>query len=175
VEFTNPEDLGIKYLKLGGELWMYFPEENDSVKISGNQLKEGMMGSDLSYEDGLDQDALSGKYAATVRGTQELGGRRAYVVDLKGVAKGLPYDQRSVWVDAERWVNLKEEMRSRDGTLIKTMLATEVKPIQWRWCVTAFQMKDERKKDSLTTLRLTSLTFDVPVDSKLFRVEGLGR
>jgi outer membrane lipoprotein-sorting protein len=142
VEFTNPEDFGIKYLKLGDELWMYFPEENDSVKISGNQLKEGMMGSDLSYEDSLDSDALSGKYAATLRSTEEIEGRTAYVVDLKAVAKGTPYDQRSLWVDAQRWVTLKEEMRSRDGTLIKTMRATEVKQVQGRWYVTAFQMKD---------------------------------
>jgi outer membrane lipoprotein-sorting protein len=59
VEFTNPEDKGIKYLKIDKNLWIYYPEEDDTVPISGHLLKEGMMGSDVSYEDALEEDALA--------------------------------------------------------------------------------------------------------------------
>ena len=45
VEFTNPEDKGVRYLKTDKNLWMYFPVEQETVKISGHLLKEGMMGS----------------------------------------------------------------------------------------------------------------------------------
>lgn len=175
VEFSNPEDMGIKYLKLKDELWAYFPEENDTVKISGHQLKEGFMGSDLSYEDTLDLDELSGKYEAVLRGTEELEGRIAYVVDLKAIAKGVPYDRRSMWVDAERWIVLKEEMRSKDGTLIKSSRALEAKKIQNRWIVSVLEMKDMRKKDSLTVLRTERMAFDVKIDPKTFWLESLSK
>jgi len=62
VKFTNPEDYGTKYLMLEDELWIYFPSEEEVVKISGHMLKEGMMGSDFSYEDALEASKISEKY-----------------------------------------------------------------------------------------------------------------
>src|SRR5690625_4444688 len=38
VTFTNAADWGTKYLKLDDELWMYFPDADDLVKISGHML-----------------------------------------------------------------------------------------------------------------------------------------
>lgn len=175
VEFINPEDAGIKYLKLGDELWAYFPEENDTVKISGHQLKEGFMGSDLSYEDTLDLDELSGKYEAAYRGAEELGGRTAYVVDLRAIVKAVPYDLRSMWVDAERNIVLKEEMRSKDGSLIKASRALSVARTQGRWYVSALEMRDMRKKDSVTVLRIDRIAFDLKIDPKAFWLESLSR
>jgi outer membrane lipoprotein-sorting protein len=175
VEFTNPEDAGIKYLKLKDELWAYFPEENDTVKISGHQLKEGFMGSDLSYEDTLDLDELSGKYETALRGIEDMEGRKAYVVDLSAVAKDAPYDLRSLWVDAERWIILKEEMKSKSGTLIKTSRALEVKSAQGRWYVAVLEMKDMRKKDSLTVFRIDSISYGVKIDPKAFWLESLSK
>jgi hypothetical protein len=59
VEFTNARDRGTKYLKLSGELWMFFPDAEDVVKISGHLLRQGMMGSDFSYEDALESQKLT--------------------------------------------------------------------------------------------------------------------
>ncbi len=72
VQFTNPEDLGTKYLMIGENLWIYFPSENDIVKISGHLLKDGMMGSDVSYEDALKSDDLQNKYSITIEGDTTL-------------------------------------------------------------------------------------------------------
>ena len=51
VEFTNPQDRGTKFLKREDDLWMFFPDAEDIVKISGHMLNQGMMGSDFSYQD----------------------------------------------------------------------------------------------------------------------------
>ena len=74
VEFTNPQDQGVKYLKINKDLWIYFPSEQDVVKISGHMLKEGMMGSDVSYEDALESDAVKKKYKAAIIGEDSLDG-----------------------------------------------------------------------------------------------------
>ena len=70
VEFTNPEDRGIRYLKLEKNLWMYFPKEQDTVPISGHLLKDGMMGSDVSYEDSLESQDFRAKYSASIKGEE---------------------------------------------------------------------------------------------------------
>ena len=46
-----PRDAGTKMLKLGDELWTYTPETDRTIKISGSMLRQSVMGSDLSYED----------------------------------------------------------------------------------------------------------------------------
>ena len=47
-EFTNPEDKGTKYLKVDARLYVYSPDTEEVMLISGHLLKESMMGSDGS-------------------------------------------------------------------------------------------------------------------------------
>ena len=58
VEFVNPEDRGTKYLKKGSRLYVYSPDSEQVMLISGHLLKESMMGSDLSYEDTIENATL---------------------------------------------------------------------------------------------------------------------
>ena len=68
VEFINPADRGTKYLKMGGDLWMYFPDADDLVRISGHMLRQGFMGSDFSYEDAIENVQLLEKYEVELTG-----------------------------------------------------------------------------------------------------------
>ena len=47
VEFTNSQDRGTKFLKREDDLWMFFPDAEEIIKISGHMLNQGMMGSDF--------------------------------------------------------------------------------------------------------------------------------
>jgi len=175
VEFTNPEDSGTRMLKLAKDLWMYFPKEQDTVRISGHLLKEGMMGSDVSYEDALESDELSSTYSATVSGEAESGGRRAFVVELKALTPKAKFDRRVMLVDAERFVVLSEEMYARSGRLLKTMTALKVESIGGRWYPTVVVLEDKLRKDSSTTMSLDSLRLDIALDPGLFTRAALER
>lgn len=168
VEFTNPEDAGTRMLKLDKNLWIYFPKEQDTVPISGHLLKEGLMGSDLSYEDALESDQLSSMYSASLTGETTIAGRRAYVVELRARSPKAKYDRRVLQVDAERFVVLSEEMYARSGRLLKTMEAKEVRRIGDRWYATSVVMVDKLRKDSSTTMVMESLKLDVAIDPGLF-------
>ena len=56
VEFTNPQDRDTKFLKRVDDLWMFFPDAEEIIKISGHMLNQGMMGSDFSYQDIMETD-----------------------------------------------------------------------------------------------------------------------
>ncbi len=94
-EFTNPEDKGTRYLKLQKNLWIYFPKEQDTVKISGHLLKEGMMGSDISYEDALESSDFLATYSAELRGEETVDERRARVVELTAKVPTATYDRHT--------------------------------------------------------------------------------
>lgn len=173
VEFTNKEDLGTKFLKLGKDLWMYFPKEDDTVKISGHLLKEGMMGSDVTYEDAMESDALSVDYDAQVVAEESLDGRAVWKLVFTARTRAAKWEKRVMWVDRERFVALREEVWTRGGVLQRVIAATEVKRFGSRWYPTVVEMKNALKANSSTTFRIVKASFDEPIDPKVFTMENL--
>ncbi|NLJ61617.1 MAG: outer membrane lipoprotein-sorting protein, partial [Firmicutes bacterium] len=58
VEFTNKRDLGTRILKIEDDLWLFSPTAEEEVRLSGEMLNQGMMGSDFSYQDALESAQL---------------------------------------------------------------------------------------------------------------------
>ncbi|MBC7363288.1 MAG: outer membrane lipoprotein-sorting protein [Candidatus Aminicenantes bacterium] len=65
-----PRERGTKMLKLGKQLWMYSPWTERTILISGHMLRQSVMGSDLSYEDMLEDPRLSNSYTAELVGEE---------------------------------------------------------------------------------------------------------
>ncbi len=175
VEFTNPEDSGTRYLKVDKNLWMYFPTEQETIKISGHLLKEGMMGSDVSYEDALESGELSDKYAISLIGREAIGGRDCYVLDLKAKVKTVPYDRQKLWIDTERFVALKGELYAKSGKLLKESATLAVERFGKRWFPTKVRMEDKLKKGGGTVFEMRDIQFDVKLPADQFSLRRLSR
>jgi outer membrane lipoprotein-sorting protein len=173
VEFTNTEDEGTKYLMIAKNLWIYFPEEEDVVKISGHMLKEGMMGSDVSYEDALESDALSDKYTVTLSGEENINSQDCYVLTLDAKVKKVPYYKRKMWVDKNTFVALKEEMYAKSGKMLKVSNVLEMENINGRNIATKVEMVNVLRKDSRTVFTMQNIIFDKPLDEKIFTLRYL--
>ncbi len=174
-EFTNPEDKGTKFLKIDKNLWIYFPSEQDTVKISGHMLKEGMMGSDVSYQDALESDDLFKKYSVAVSGEETVDGRLCYVLTLNATARDVQYETRKMWVDEERFVALRQEMYAKSGKLLKVTSVQEVQHIGDRWFPVKEEVVDQLKRGSRTQFILRNVRFDVPVNESMFSLRNLER
>jgi outer membrane lipoprotein-sorting protein len=172
-EFTNPEDRGVRYLKLDKNLWIYFPKEQDTVKISGHLLKEGMMGSDVSYEDALESSDFRTKYTATLRGEEPVGDRRCDVLELKAKVPTAAYDRWVIWIDAERYVTLKEEMYARSGKMLKASTTQEVTQISGRWFPARTQYVSKLRSNTSTVFTMTGVELDPKLDAQQFTMAAL--
>jgi outer membrane lipoprotein-sorting protein len=173
VEFTNPEDRGVRYLKLGNKLWMYFPKDQETVPIAGHLLKNGMMGSDLSYEDALESEDLASKYDAQVIREEELDGRKCAVVELTAKSPNAPYDRLLLWADEERWISLKEEMYAKSGKLLKTKSTLEAKRIGERWFPLRSELASALVKGSKTSFILEDVELDGKIEDGQFTMAAL--
>ena len=174
-EFTNPQDKGTKYLKINKELWIYFPSEQDVVKISGHMLKEGMMGSDVSYEDALESDALHKKYSAALSGEETFEGHRCYVLTLDALVKDVPYYKRKMWVDKDLFIQWKEEMYAKSGTLLKVSHVLDVKKIGSRHFPTKIEMVNMLRKNTKTVFEMSDIVFDIKIAGNIFSLQYLQR
>ena len=174
VIFTNPRDRGAKFLKRGDDLWMFFPDAEDLVKISGHMLNQGIMGSDFSYQDVMESDKLMDLYKFELIGEGEIDGRPCYV--LEGTAapgKEVSYYLRKSWVDKERFVGLKEELYARSGRLLKVMTVTKVEEIEGRWYPLESVMEDKLRKDTRTEFVISAIEFNPQIPEGTFTLENL--
>jgi hypothetical protein len=152
---------------------MYFPREADTVKISGHLLKEGMMGSDMSYEDALESRDYSVMYTASVRGRETVDGRDCWVVELTATVRTAPYERRVIWIDAERWISVKEEMYARSGKLLKTSRVLEARRMGQRWFPVKSELVSALRSGTRTVFYLDEVELDPVLDQRQFTMAAL--
>jgi len=174
VEFTNSQDRGTKFLKREGDLWMFFPDAEEIIKISGHMLNQGMMGSDFSYQDVMEADKLTDLYDFKIIGEEEFDGRPCYV--LEGIAREgvkVSYYRRVSWVDKERFIGLKEELYAKSGRILKETKANVIEEIEGRWVPTNSVMENKLRKDTYTEFTITQIKFNLEIPVETFSLQNL--
>ncbi|MBN1603004.1 MAG: outer membrane lipoprotein-sorting protein [Chitinispirillaceae bacterium] len=164
-----------KYLMIGENLWIYFPSENDIVKISGHLLKDGMMGSDVSYEDALKSDDLHKKYSVSIVGDTTINQRPCYQIVLNGITRNVPYYKRRMSVDKEWFISWRDEMYSKSGKLLKVSMIKDVKKFSDRYFPVKSEIVNMLRKNSKTTFEMENLKFNEIIDESIFSIRHLSR
>jgi outer membrane lipoprotein-sorting protein len=170
-----PRDRGTKMLKLGDQLWTYFPDTDRTILIAGHMLRQSVMGSDLSYEDLMEDPHLFDMYGAEILREELLGDRPCWVLGLEALDTSPAYHSREMWVDKERFVPLKENRFARSGRLLKTTEVVRVERQGSRWVAREMVFKDVLKTGSGTRFILDSIEFDADIPSHLLSKAALRR
>ena len=148
---SPPREAGTKMLKIGEKLYTYSPQTDRVIQISGHMLRQSVMGSDMSYNDMMEDRPIDELYSATIEGSIMLDGRDHWIMILDAKVKGLSYPKRRSWVDKEYLLPKKEELYAKSGKLLKTASLEGIKRIQGRWFPSKFVYKDELKRNSKGT------------------------
>ena len=148
---SPPREAGTKMLKIGEKLYTYSPQTDRVIQISGHMLRQSVMGSDMSYNDMMEDRPMEELYRATIEGLAILDGREHWVMVLNAKVKGLSYPKRRSWVDKEYLLPKKEELYAKSGKLLKTASLEGIKKIDGRWFPSKFVYKDELKRNSKGT------------------------
>jgi outer membrane lipoprotein-sorting protein len=173
-EYLSPaREAGTKMLKLENQLWIYSPSTDRIIQISGHMLRQSVMGSDLSYEDMMDDRKLTDLYEAKVIGEEEVDGRKTHLIELTAKVTDAAYYSQKMWVDAERFVPLKQELYAKSGQLLKRLEMKEVKQIQGRWFPMTMVYKDMLKEGDGTEFKMTSIQFNVEIPEYIFSKAAL--
>ena len=151
---SPPREAGTKMLKIGEKLYTYSPQTDRVIQISGHMLRQSVMGSDMSYNDMMEDRPIDELYSATIEGSIMLDGRDHWIMILDAKVKGLSYPKRRSWVDKEYLLPKKEELYAKSGKLLKTASLEGIKKIEGRWFPSKFVYKDELKRNSKGTERI---------------------
>ena len=173
-EYLSPaREQGTKMLKLENQLWIYSPSSDRTIQISGHMLRQSVMGSDLSYEDMMDDRKLTDVYTAKISGNEVIDGRKTYILDLSAKVTDVAYNSRKMWIDSERFVPLKEELFAKSGQLLKRTTLSDVRQIDGRWFPEKVVYKDMLKQGDGTEFKITSIKFNQKIPEYIFTKAAL--
>jgi len=173
-EYLSPaREQGTKMLKLENQLWIYSPSTDRTIQISGHMLRQSVMGSDLSYEDMMDDRKLSDVYVAKITGNEAIDNRNAFVLELTAKVTDVAYHSRKMWIDNEKFVPLKEELFAKSGQLLKRTTLSNVVQIDGRWFPSTVIYKDMLKQGEGTEFHVTTIKFNQKIPEYIFTKAAL--
>ncbi|MDR1047070.1 MAG: outer membrane lipoprotein-sorting protein [Treponema sp.] len=175
IEFVNPEDRGTKYLKKSGRLYVYSPDTEEVMLISGHMLKESMMGSDMSYEDTIENEKLSVRYNATISGSQIREGRDCWLLDLSAKKRTESYPKRKIWVEKSTGDCIHYELFALSGAKLKEYNLIKVEVFGGRRFPVEIEIRDLLRKNSKTTMIMRNVIMDKPIADSVFSTRNLQR
>ena len=166
---SPPREAGTKMLKDNDKLWTYSPQTDRTIQISGHMLRQSVMGSDMSYNDMMEDNSIQSLYTATLEGVEKINAREHYILLLEAKKTGLAYPSRRAWVDAEYFLPMKEELYAKSGKLLKSTSMDKIKKIDNRWFPSYFYFKDELKRNSKgTEWIIDEIKFDIDIPDNQF-------
>jgi len=173
-EYLSPaREKGTKMLKLEDKLWTYYPANDRIVQISGHMLRQSLMGSDLSYEDMMDDRKLNDVYNAVLETTEKQNGRTIYLLKLTAKVDDAAYYSRKLWVDAQYYLPIKEELYAKSGQLLKQTILEDFKQIDGRWFPMKMNFKDMLKQGKGTDWVINKIQFNEEIPDYLFSKAAL--
>lgn len=163
-EYLAPErEKGTKMLKLKDRLWIYTPSTDRTIQISGHMLRQSVMGSDLSYEDMMEDRKLLDIYDAKIMGEEAIEEKNCWVLELNAKVDDAAYQKRKMWVEKEHYVPLKEELFAKRGQLLKMTVMSDIRQVDGRWYPYKINYKDMLKDGKGTDF----IVLDVQIDAEI--------
>ncbi len=173
IEFTSAAERGQKILRTSSELFLYYPDAQELIRLQGAALRQSMMGSDISYEDMTEgKDTLS-KYDAALLGEEEVEGLECFVIKLVAKTRKVPYPRQTLWVEKGSFLPRKALYFSRTEKLLKEMRVLETRSIGAKVMITRMVWEDKTKSDSSTELVIKEAEVDFPLEEDFFSLDRL--
>jgi outer membrane lipoprotein-sorting protein len=170
---SPPREQGTKMLKLDNLLWIFSPATDRIIQISGHMLRQSVMGSDLSYEDMMEDPHLLNHYTGKLEKEEKIGDRNCWVIILTAITADVAYQTQKLWVDKDRFIPLRKELYAKSGVLLKKMELSDVLQVQGRWYPKKILFKDVLKEGEGTEFQMMDIEFNVKIPDYIFSKASL--
>jgi outer membrane lipoprotein-sorting protein len=170
---SPPREKGVKMLKLKDNLWMYSPSTDRTIQISGHMLRQSVMGSDLSYEDMMDDRKLMSDYEARVTGEETVESNNCWIVELTAITEDVAYYSRKMWVDKDKYIPVRSELYAKSGKLLKRLEMFDIVRMENRWYPSKMVFKDMLKEGDGTEFIVDEIQFNVDIPPTLLTKASL--
>jgi len=173
IEFTSKREQGQKILRTKDQIYLYYPDASELIRIQGAALRDSVMGSDMSYEDMTGGRGILEDYQVELKGTEWIGGHECYKLVLTAKNRRVPYFQQTLWIDTEEYVSRRIHQFSRSGDLLKEMDIEELIHTEGKVIPKHIIIRDKLKRNSETEFIIEDIEIGLRLPANTFSLEEL--
>lgn len=173
IEFTSKHERGQKILRTKDQIYLYYPDASELIRLQGAALRDSVMGSDMSYEDMTGGKGLLEDYRVELKGKESVGGHSCYKLVLTARNRRVPYYQQTLWVDTEEYVSRQIHQFSRSGDLLKEMSIEKVVQTSGKTIPSYIIVKDTLKRNSKTEFIMENIEIGISLPGDTFSLREL--
>jgi len=174
VRILSPlKEQGVGTLKLGNEMWNYFPKTDKVMKLPPSMMMSSWMGSDFTNDDLVKEYKLAEDF--TSRLVRPDSAEPGVLTIESRPREGLPiiWDKSITAVRESDLIPLWEDFYDERGTLVRSLRFTDVKTFGARRVPSVMEMVPRTKEGYKTVIRYDKLQFDVPIAEEIFSLRNL--
>ena len=173
VEFTSRDEEGQKVLRRDDDLYLYYPDARETIRLTGSALRDSLLGSDISYEDMTGGRGLADDYRFELLGEEEIDGRPTYKIELTARGTNVAYPKQIYWVDSEEFVMRKSEQYARAGRKLKVTEVLETMGQDEYKFPSRVRITDQTRRSSGTEMVLTEVDIGIDLPRGIFSLDEL--
>jgi outer membrane lipoprotein-sorting protein len=169
-------DKGNVTLKRQTEVWNWLPSVRRVIKIPPSMMLQSWMGSDFTNDDLVRQSSLVEDYEHTIAGVDTLDGYPCWRIDM--IPKpdaGVVWGKVIMWIAKEHYWQLKSDFFDEDGTIVKSMRASEIKNLGGRRLPARLEMVPFDEQCNKTIMIYEELEFDIDIKVNFFSQQNMKR
>ena len=170
---TSGFDKGQKVLRLDDEIYIFYPDADEVVRLSGSGLKNSFLGSDFSYEDLTGDDDYDKRYDYTLLGEKDYEESPCYEVEFNAKKLSETYQKEVMLIDKELFIPLKVDLYSRSGKLLKEIFYSDYIESDGILFPGKVSTQNAIKKSNKSEMSVKNLVFNKELDESLFDKEEL--
>lgn len=165
VRYLAPaQEKGQGYLRINDDEWLFLPNANKSIRVSGRQ---NMQGSDLANDDIL-KVKLTEDYTSRLIGVEIIDGVTVYILELTAKNPTVAYGRLKYWVRKDDFVPIKTEYYAISGKMLKTCAYEGVTEIGGKVRPTRMVMSSELRKGYQTVFTIIDADYTYENPESIF-------
>lgn len=162
-------DKGTATLKRDKEIWTWQPSIDRVIKLPPSMMMQSWMGSDFTNDDLIKESSIVNDYDPKILSEETIGDRPCWKIQLTPKPNSaVVWGKVLMWVDKKDYIQMKTEFYDEDGTLVNTMLASDIKNLGGKMLASHLEMIPADKNGNKTVIEYHTLVFDEPYTDDFF-------
>ena len=175
IKILSPrKDKGIKTLKLGNQMWNYFPKINKVLKVPPSMMMNSWMGSDFTNDDLVKENTLAEDYHAKL-GEHPSDPNQFYFIVLRPKNETVTvWGKISISIRRQDFMPVEQIYYNEDGEKKRVMEFSGIQQMGGKMIPAVMEMRT-LNKNSRTLIRYKSIDFKPVFSKNIFSFSQLRR
>lgn len=170
IRILSPKkDRGVATLKIGREMWNYFPKINKVIKVPPSMMMGSWMGSDFTNDDLVRESSLVQEYNVALDDDAE----HHQLTLLPKQQTATVWGKIEVLIDKVSLLPIEQSYFNERGEKIRVMRFSDIKRFSGRDIPATMTMTPLNKPGQKTVVHYQQLELDVEIDEDVFTLRNL--